>query len=72
MVKHSRVVWTAGEGDNVAVPVSAMDRGRGEPRNLLRVIIDVDDNGQYTIACSIWPNPWKFESLGQLPDGRGH
>ena len=36
----------------MAVPVLAMDRGRGDPRNLWGVIIDVDDNGQYTTACA--------------------
>ena len=52
MIKRSRVVLTAGEeGDNVAVPIPAVDRGRGDPRNLLGVIVDVDDSEQYTIAC---------------------
>ena len=52
MIKRSRVVLTAGEGgDNVAVPIPAVDRGRGDPRNLLGVIVDVDDNEQYTTAC---------------------
>ena len=51
MIKRSRVVLTAGEGDNVAVPIPAVDRGRGDPRHLLGVIADVDDNEQYTIAC---------------------
>ena len=52
MIKHSRVVLTAGEeGDNVAVPIPSVDRGRGDPRNLLGVIVDVDDSEQYTIAC---------------------
>ena len=39
----------------MAVPIPAVDRGRGDPRNLLGVIVDVDDNEQYTIA-------WRLES----------
>jgi hypothetical protein len=37
-------------GDNVAVPIPSVDRGRGDPRNILGVILAVE-NGQYTIGC---------------------
>jgi hypothetical protein len=37
-------------GDNVAVPIPSVDRGRGDPRNILSVILAVE-NGQYTIGC---------------------
>ncbi|XP_068232019.1 uncharacterized protein [Palaemon carinicauda] len=52
MVKRSRVNLRAGEqGDNVAVPVLLVDRGRGHPRNILCVIIDRrKDTHQYRIA----------------------
>ncbi|XP_076061581.1 uncharacterized protein LOC143037330 [Oratosquilla oratoria] len=52
MVKRSRVDLRAGEqGDNVAVPVPLVDRGRGDPRNILGVIIDRrEDTDQYRIA----------------------
>ena len=41
MVKRSRVDMQAGkQGDNVCVPVPLVDRGRGDPRNILGVIID--------------------------------
>ena len=36
-------------GDNVAVPIPSVDRGRGDPRNILGVILAVE-NGQYTIG----------------------
>ncbi|XP_076036970.1 uncharacterized protein LOC143022572 [Oratosquilla oratoria] len=52
MVKRSRVDLRAGEqGDNVAVPVPLVDRGRGDPRNILGVIIGRrEDTDQYRIA----------------------
>ena len=37
-------------GDNVAVPILSVDRGHGDPRNILGVILAVE-NGQYTIGC---------------------
>jgi hypothetical protein len=37
-------------GDNVAVPIPSVDRGRGDSRNILGVILAVV-NGQYTIGC---------------------
>ena len=37
MVKRSKVVMAPGEdGDNVAVPIPSVDRGSGDPRNILR------------------------------------
>ena len=52
MVKRSRLDLQAGIiGDNVAVPIPAVDRGRGDPRNILGVIIHRDLNtDQYTIG----------------------
>ncbi|KAG1666098.1 hypothetical protein GQR58_019090 [Nymphon striatum] len=52
MVKRSKVVMKAGVvGDNVAVPIPSVDRGRGDPRNIIGVIVEVSDSEQYSIAC---------------------
>jgi len=46
VVKRTRVELKAGvAGDNVAVPIPLVDRGRAEPRNILGLETD-----QYTIA----------------------
>ena len=52
MVKRSRVDFKCGEaGDNVAVPVPMVDRGRGDARNILGVIVNRDITTDiYTIA----------------------
>ena len=51
MVKRSRIDLKAGEvGDNVAVPIPMVDRGRGDPRNIIGVIVDRDENDLYRIA----------------------
>ncbi|KAH3857474.1 hypothetical protein DPMN_100081 [Dreissena polymorpha] len=50
-VKRSRVELKAGEtGDNVAIPIPVVDRGRGDPRNILGVIVGWDKNDMYRIA----------------------
>jgi hypothetical protein len=51
MVKRSRVEFVPGNpGDNVTVPVPLVDRGRSDPRNLLGIILDRDENDLYRIA----------------------
>ena len=51
MVKRSRIDLQAGAiGDNVAVPIPAADRGRGDPRNILGVVVNKTDNDQYKVA----------------------
>ncbi|XP_063591890.1 uncharacterized protein LOC134768978 [Penaeus indicus] len=52
MVRRSRLDFKVGEpGGNVAVPMPAVNRGRGDQRNILGVIVSRDlDNGQYKIA----------------------
>ena len=51
MVKRSRIELKAGQiGDNVAVPIPMVDRGRDDPRNILGVIVDKDENNLYRIA----------------------
>ncbi|XP_047485906.1 KRAB-A domain-containing protein 2-like [Penaeus chinensis] len=49
IVKCSHLDFKVGEpGDNVAVPIPAVDRGRGDPRNILSIIVSRDlDNDQY-------------------------
>ena len=38
MVKRSRLELVSGQiGDNVAVPIPLVDRGRGDPRNILGI-----------------------------------
>ena len=45
MVKRSRVTLKAREiGNNVAVPIPMVDRGKGDPRNTIGVIVDRSDN----------------------------
>ena len=51
MVKRSRVDLQAGTiGDNVEVPIPAVDRGRGDARNILGVVVNKTNNDQYKIA----------------------
>ncbi|XP_037800350.1 uncharacterized protein LOC119595262 [Penaeus monodon] len=52
MINRSRLDSKVGEpGDNVAVSIPAVDRDRGDPRNILGVIVSRDlDNDQYEIA----------------------
>ena len=51
MVKRSRVEVPHGQiGDNVIIPIPLVDRGRGDPRNILGVILDRDENDLYTIS----------------------
>jgi len=50
VVKRTRVELKAGvAGDNVAVPIPLVDRGRVDPRNILGVIVNRDSD-TYTIA----------------------
>ena len=42
MVKCSSIDLKAGgAGDNVAVPIPMVDRGKGDPRNIRGVIVDL-------------------------------
>ncbi|GFR60020.1 Krab-a domain-containing protein 2-like protein [Elysia marginata] len=51
MVKRSRTELAPGQkGDNVAIPIPLVDRGRGDPRNILNVILDRSENDNYTLA----------------------
>jgi len=52
MVKRSRKEHVAGSvGDNVTIPIPLFDRGRGDPRNILGLIIDRDvTNDLYQIG----------------------
>jgi len=45
MVTRSHIELQAGNiGDNVALPVPLVDRGKGDPRNILGIIIDKNEN----------------------------
>ena len=47
MVTRSHVDLRAGSiGDNVAVPIPTVDKGRGDPRNILGIIMGVIDKDQ--------------------------
>ena len=37
-------------GDNVAFPIPMVDKGRGDERNILGVVVDRDENDLYKIA----------------------
>jgi len=51
MVKRSRVEHAPGNpGNNVTVPVPLVDRGRGDPRNMMGVITDRDENDMHRMA----------------------
>ena len=51
MVKRSRIELKMAEvGDNVAVPIPLVDKGRGDPRNILGVVLDRDEHDMYKIA----------------------
>jgi hypothetical protein len=51
MVKRSSIELAPGQiGDNVAIPIPLVDRGRGDPQNILPVILDRSDNNNHTLA----------------------
>ena len=51
MVKRSRVEHEPGNiGNTVTIPVPLVDRGRGDPRNIMGVIVDRDEMDLYRIA----------------------
>jgi len=51
MVTRSRIELQARHvRDNVALPVPMVDRCRGDPRNILGVIIDMNENDVYAIT----------------------
>jgi len=51
MVKRSRVEMVAGKvADNVAVPIPLVNRGRGDPRNILGIVLDRNENDLYAIC----------------------
>ena len=51
MLKRSRLEQVAGNpGDNVIISIPLVDRGRGDPRNIMGVILDRNENDMYRIA----------------------
>ena len=45
MLTRTRSLRAVGIGDNVSVPVSQFDRSKGDPPNLVGVVLAVEDNG---------------------------
>ena len=52
MVKCSRIELKVAEvvNDNAATPIPMVDKDRGDPRNILGVVVDRDENDLYKIA----------------------
>ena len=51
MIKRSRVInVSANPGDNVTIPIPLVDRGRGDPRNIMGVVCERDNNDLYRVA----------------------
>ncbi|XP_068237119.1 uncharacterized protein [Palaemon carinicauda] len=51
MVKRSRLEHVPGDpGDNVTIPIPLVDRGKGDPRNVIGVILDRNENDMYRIS----------------------
>ena len=51
MVKRSRIDLKVAEvGDNVAIPIPMVDKGRGDPRNILGVVLDRNEHDMYKVA----------------------
>ena len=45
MVKRRKIELALGHrGDNGAIPIPLVDQGRGDPRNILAVILDGSEN----------------------------
>ena len=51
MVKRSHLEHVPGNpGDNVTIPIPLVDRRKGDPRNVIGVILDCNENDMYRIA----------------------
>ena len=61
MVKRSRVDFKHGQpGDDVAVAIPLVDHGRGNPRNILGVIVHRDlETDIYKTAGKGWGLEWR-------------
>ncbi|XP_076030430.1 uncharacterized protein LOC143018733 [Oratosquilla oratoria] len=50
-IKRSRRIMDRGNvGNNVTIPLSMVNRSRGDSRNIKGMIVDIDENDNYTIA----------------------
>ncbi|XP_068207590.1 KRAB-A domain-containing protein 2-like [Palaemon carinicauda] len=55
MVKCSRLEHVPGDpGENVKIPIPLVDRGKGDPRNVIGVILDRNENDMYRIGVRDW------------------
>ena len=51
MAKLSRLEHVAGNpGDNVIIPIPSVDCAKGDPRNIMGMIVDRNQNDLYSIA----------------------
>jgi len=51
MLKRSRTTFVpADKGDSVMIPIPQVDRGRGDPRNLMGIVLERGDNDTYKIG----------------------
>lgn len=51
MVKRSSLEHVQGNpGDSVTIPIPLVDQGKGNPRNVICVILDLNENDMYRIA----------------------
>ena len=50
MIKHRTGHVVGHPGDSVTVPIPLVDRGRGDPRNIMGIVLDRDSNDLYRIA----------------------
>ena len=55
MVKRSKRIFPdAKVGDTVTVPIPSVERGRGDPRNMIGVVEEKESSGLYTIVVKKW------------------
>ena len=60
MLKRRRVELVPGEpGNSVTIPIPMVDRGRGDPRNIMGLVVEKRDNETYKLAtkagvCTAW------------------
>ena len=54
MAKLSRLEHVAGNpGDNVIIPIPLVDCAKGDPRNIMGMIVDRNQNHLYSIAVNV-------------------
>lgn len=51
VVRSNRILRPVSVGDNVLIPIPNVDRGRGDPRNILCCVLE-DKDGNYTLGTN--------------------